>query len=86
VIEGEAVMVSDNAVLRGVVDRYEAKYGRHFMAPDGIWFGLGDAICSGNALVYTVAPTMAFGFGKGEQFTQTHWRFSWEAVAGNSHL
>jgi len=32
VIEGEAVAVSDNAVLRGVVDRYEAKYDRQFTA------------------------------------------------------
>ena len=83
VIEGEAVTVSDNVVLRGVADRYEAKYGRRFMAPDGTWFGLGDAIRSGNALVYAVAPTTAFGFGKGEQFSQTRWRFSREAAAGS---
>lgn len=85
VIEGEAVTVSDNAVLRAVADRYEAKYGRHFTAPDGNFFGLGDAIRSGNALVYAVAPTTAFGFGKGEQFSQTRWRFSRQTAAGNPH-
>jgi hypothetical protein len=27
------------------------------------------------ALVYEVAPTTAFGFGKGTSFSQTRWRF-----------
>jgi hypothetical protein len=26
-------------------------------------------------LVYELAPTTAFGFGKGESFSQTRWRF-----------
>ena len=29
----------------------------------------------GEALVFEVRPTLAFGFGKGEQFSQTRWRF-----------
>ena len=29
----------------------------------------------GTALVFEVAPTTAFGFGKGEVFSQTRWRF-----------
>ena len=44
-------------------------------APEGTWFGLGDAIRSGDALVYQVVPATAFGFEKGQQFSQTRWRF-----------
>jgi hypothetical protein len=29
----------------------------------------------GRALVFAVAPITAFGFGKGERFSQTRWRF-----------
>jgi Pyridoxamine 5'-phosphate oxidase len=76
VVEGEAAKVSDEAELRGIADAFEAKYGSHFTAPDGTWSGLGDTIREGNALVYRVAPTTAFGFGKGGQFSQTRWRFS----------
>jgi Pyridoxamine 5'-phosphate oxidase len=75
VVEGEAVKVSDDAELSRVADTYESKYGRHFTAPEGTWFGLGDAIRGSNALVYRVAPSTAFGFGKGKQFSQTRWRF-----------
>lgn len=75
VIEGPAATVTDEAELRNVADSYESKYGKHFTAPEGTWFGLGDAIRDGNALVYRVAPTTAFGFGKGTQFSQTRWQF-----------
>jgi uncharacterized pyridoxamine 5'-phosphate oxidase family protein len=76
VVEGTAAKVSDEAELRRVADTYEAKYGSDFRAPEGTWFGLGDAIRDGSALVYRVSPTTAFGFGKGKQFSQTRWRFS----------
>jgi nitroimidazol reductase NimA-like FMN-containing flavoprotein (pyridoxamine 5'-phosphate oxidase superfamily) len=76
VVEGEAAKVSDEAELRSVADTYETKYGRHFTAPEGTWFGLGDNIRAGAALVYRVTPSTAFGFGKGKQFSQTRWRFS----------
>jgi hypothetical protein len=29
----------------------------------------------GRALVFEVAPVTAFGFGKGNEFSQTRWRF-----------
>jgi len=76
VVEGEATKVSDETELRRVADTYEGKYGPHFTAPEGIFFGLGDAIRSGDGLVYRVAPSTAFGFGKGKPFSQTCWRFS----------
>jgi general stress protein 26 len=77
VVEGQAANVSDAAELRNVADTFESKYGAHFTAPDGTWFGLGDAIRAGvDVLVYRVAPSKAFGFGKGKPFSQTRFRFS----------
>src|SRR5687767_2670200 len=78
VVEGEATVVEDVAELRRVADTYESKYGARFTAPEGNWFGLGDAIRGGDALVYQVVPATAFGFEKGRQFSQTRWRFSHE--------
>jgi hypothetical protein len=76
VVEGDAATVSDEAELQRVADTYELKYGPRFTAPEGTWFGLGDAIRDGNALVYRVAPAKVLGFGKGRKFSQTRWRFS----------
>ena len=76
VVEGEAAKVSDEAEFRSVAEAFESKYGPHFTAPEGTWSGLGDTIRAGDALVYRVAPSTAFGFGKGERFSQTRWRFS----------
>lgn len=76
VVEGDAAAVNDEAELRRLADTFESKYGRHFTAPEGTWFGLGEAIRGANILVYRVAPTTIFGFGKGEQFSQTRWRFA----------
>jgi hypothetical protein len=75
VIEGEAATVRDEPDLRAVADAYESKYGAHLTAREGTWFGLGDAIRSGEALVYRVAPSNGWAFAKGEVFSQTHWAF-----------
>ena len=75
VVEGEAVRVRDDVELRSIADTYESKYGARLTAPEGTWFGLGNAIRSGDVLVYRVVPSTAFGFGKGK-FSQTRWRFS----------
>jgi len=75
VVEGQAALVSDEAERRNAADTFEAKYGRHFAAPDGTWSGLGDAIRGGDALLYRVAPLTAFGFGKSDQFSETRWSF-----------
>jgi general stress protein 26 len=71
VVEGDAVKVSDDARLRRIAEAYESKYGSdwHFDVRDGAFYGEG-----GEALVFEVAPTTAFGFRKGE-FSQTRWRF-----------
>ncbi|MFJ5259333.1 pyridoxamine 5'-phosphate oxidase family protein [Streptomyces sp. NPDC088387] len=72
VYEGAAVRVTDDARLRELADAWEAKYGSfwHFEVADGC-FGHG----SGSAYVFSVAPRTVFGFGKGEPFSQTRWRF-----------
>ena len=76
VIEGAAATVSDEPELRAVADTYESKYGARLTAREGTWFGLGDAIRNGEVLVYRVAPSTAWGFGKGKVFSQTRWAFS----------
>lgn len=71
VVEGDAVRVEDDAVLRGVADVFEAKYGPdwRFSVKEGAFEHRG-----GRAIVFEVAPTTAFGFRKGA-FSQTRWRF-----------
>jgi nitroimidazol reductase NimA-like FMN-containing flavoprotein (pyridoxamine 5'-phosphate oxidase superfamily) len=76
VVEGEAAIVEADADLSAVAAAFESKYGAHITAPEGTWFGLGNAIRAGDVLVYHVAPSTAFGFGKGTQFSQTRWRFT----------
>jgi nitroimidazol reductase NimA-like FMN-containing flavoprotein (pyridoxamine 5'-phosphate oxidase superfamily) len=75
VIEGTADSVSDLSELGRVANTYESKYGSHFVAPEGTWSGMGDAIRQAEILVYRVAPEIGFGFGKGETYSQTRWTF-----------
>jgi hypothetical protein len=70
VIEGDAVRVGEESTLRRLAGAYEAKYGWRFAVRDGAFYGEG-----GEAHLFEVAPTTAFGFGKGEAFSQTRWRF-----------
>lgn len=70
VVEGEAAQVSDETRLQRLADLYAAKYDWPFTVRDGAFYGDG-----GRALVFAVTPTTAFGFGKGEPFSQTRWRF-----------
>ena len=76
VVEGVAAEVSDGAELGLVAAGYEAKYGEHFTAPEGTWFGLSEAIRNGRVLVCRVVPTTVLGFARGEEFSQTRWSFS----------
>jgi len=57
VIEGEATKVSDPAELASIADTFEVKYGAHFTAPEGTWFGLGDSIRRDEVAVYRIAPS-----------------------------
>jgi nitroimidazol reductase NimA-like FMN-containing flavoprotein (pyridoxamine 5'-phosphate oxidase superfamily) len=76
VVEGDAVTVDEEVERRSVADTFESKYGPHFAPPDGTWAGLGDAIRGGGVLLFRVAPSTVFGFGKGGPFSQTRWSFS----------
>ena len=72
VVEGEAERVRDDGRLRELAALWERKYGSfwHFEVGDGA-FHHGP----GRAFVFAVAPATVFGFGKGEPFSQTRWRF-----------
>jgi general stress protein 26 len=72
-VEGDAVKVSNEAKLWDLANEHLSKYGDdwRFTVRDGAF--LNEA--GGEALVYEVTPTKAFGFGKGKPFSQTRWRF-----------
>ncbi len=83
VVEGEAVLVSNEAKLRRVADAYVAKYGEGWLFPVS------------DVLVFEVTPTKAFGFGRGNvlaggpwsagaRYNQTRWRFQASAAATRS--
>jgi hypothetical protein len=72
VLEGEAVRVFDDARLGRIAEAYVAKYGEAWrFEVDGGTFRQGDTV----ALVFEVAPRRAFAFRKGDEFSQTRWRF-----------
>ncbi|MFJ7587739.1 pyridoxamine 5'-phosphate oxidase family protein [Streptomyces sp. NPDC097617] len=73
VVEGVATRVTDPERLRRLATAWEAKYGAewHFDIGDG-GFVNPDA---GEAVVFAVRPSTAFGFGKGG-YSQTRWLFS----------
>lgn len=80
VVEGDAVRTRDEATLQRVADALASKYGEPFV------FSVRDGAFrndeSGEALVFRVAPRKAFGFGKGDVFSQTRWRFEAPAAKG----
>jgi uncharacterized pyridoxamine 5'-phosphate oxidase family protein len=70
VVEGKAVRMSDEVTLQRVANCYAAKYDWQFDVRDGAFHQEGR-----EAFVYEVVPTTAFGFGRGDAFSQTRWRF-----------
>jgi len=70
-VEGEAVRVTDDGRLRELAAAREAKYGDfwHVEVRDDYHHG------PGHAVVNRVAPRTVFGFGKGQPFSRTRWRF-----------
>ncbi|MFJ8676457.1 pyridoxamine 5'-phosphate oxidase family protein [Streptomyces sp. NPDC093589] len=76
VVEGEAVRIEDEPTLLGLAEVFEAKYGSewHFDVLDGAFKGAAGS----RALVFRVVPVTAFGFGRGETYSQTRWRFDGE--------
>jgi len=76
VVEGDAVRVRDDAMLRRIAGAYVSKYGEEwrFGVRDGAFVHDAPERDSA-ALVYEVAPAKVLGFHKGEEFSQTRWRF-----------
>jgi nitroimidazol reductase NimA-like FMN-containing flavoprotein (pyridoxamine 5'-phosphate oxidase superfamily) len=71
VVEGEATRVRDETLLSRLAAAWKSKYDWDWTVRDGGFHG-----AEGNvAQVFAVAPQTAFGFGKGETFSQTRWRF-----------
>ncbi|WP_119726321.1 pyridoxamine 5'-phosphate oxidase family protein [Thermomonospora amylolytica] len=73
VLEGRADRVTDEGRLKRLADAFVAKYGEEwrFEVRDGaFWQSAG-----GTAWVFAVAPVKAFGFGKGDVYSQTRWTF-----------
>jgi hypothetical protein len=74
VLEGEAIEVTDADRLGRLVDAFRTKYDDWFgfRLVDGEFTSPG---APGDSLVYEVRATKAFGFTKGDTFSQTRWRF-----------
>jgi general stress protein 26 len=75
VLEGDAVEVADPDRLSRLVDAYRDKYDDWFgfRLVDGEFKAPG---APGPALVCDVVARKAFGFRKGDVFSQTRWRFA----------
>lgn len=72
VVEGAAVRVTDDHRLRQLAQAWEDKYGPewHYDVADGGFVQRGQP----GILVFRIAPTTAYGFGKGP-YSQTRYRF-----------
>jgi general stress protein 26 len=73
VVEGEAVVVRDDAVLARAAEAWAEKYGEiwRFEARDGAFH---HASGSGTAAVYRVEPKVVFAFGK-DPYSQNRYTF-----------
>jgi hypothetical protein len=72
VVDGDALRVTDEAVLRELATEWESKYGSewHYDVRNDAFHH-----AAGEAWVYEVRPTTVFGFAKGAHASQTRWRF-----------
>jgi general stress protein 26 len=74
VVEGEAVQVTDEVVLRRVAEAFAAKW-------DGRWDytvragAFHDPDRGGAAMVFSVAPVKVFAHAKGDPFAETRYSF-----------
>jgi general stress protein 26 len=84
VVEGDAVMVRDDAKLQRIADQTVLKYGDawRYTVRDGAFYHITGNVREedmSRILVFEVAPTTVFGFGKGSgdgaAFSQTRWQF-----------
>jgi general stress protein 26 len=81
VVEGSAVRVTDEPLLRRLARMWESKLDWPFDVVDGTFRERGPEVAGqesserGTALVFAVAPDKVLAFGKGEPFSQTRYRF-----------
>jgi general stress protein 26 len=82
VVEGSAVRVTDEPLLRRLARMWESKLDWPFDVVDGAFRERGSKVAGqessagATALVFAVAPDKVLAFGKGEPFSQTRYRFS----------
>lgn len=82
VIEGDAIRVTEESILLRVAEAYAAKYDWHYEVRDGMFREVrgpdrsAEQTSSARVLVFELRPTTAFGYGRGEEFSATRWRFS----------
>ena len=82
VVEAEAVRVKDSPTLTALRDAYIAKYGEIFR-----FEVRGDTLHSadgGPAYAFRIETRTAFGFAKGEPFSQTRWTFTSSTGRGSA--
>lgn len=80
VVEGEAVRIRDESKLQRIADAYVTKYGedwRFDVRDDTFVHGPDEGSV---AVVFEVAPERVLAFRKGEEFSQTRWRFKPQRV------
>jgi general stress protein 26 len=80
VVEGTAVRVTDESLLRRLADEWVRKYGQdwRFEVVDGAFVHADDSLRGddpGSAHVFAVVPRSVFAFGKGEPYSQTRFTF-----------
>jgi hypothetical protein len=73
VVEGDAIRVVDEPILQRVADAFGSKYEEPFNFTIRDFAFANDG--GGKALVFEVRPVTAFGFGRGNTFSQTRWVF-----------
>jgi hypothetical protein len=76
VVEGDAIPVTDEVIVRRVADAYAAKYGWRPDVRDGaLWADGAPTAGPPPYRVYQVSPSKAFGFPTDETSVPTRWRF-----------
>lgn len=71
VIEGTAERVVQDAELTAMADRYRSKYGWEFTVARGGLVNDGGNL----AIAFRVRPRKGFAFARGDEGSQTRWRF-----------
>jgi general stress protein 26 len=73
VVEGDATIVSDEAILRRLVPMWKSKLDWDWDVADGAFR---DPDAGHSALVFGVEPQKVLAFGKGSPYSQTRYRFT----------